>query len=99
MKVEKLYLETKEGRLPINNNIVEKYKLEKGTKSPFSQNRIVDKNGSYKYEKSSKDQNTPEQVKMDEKFFTDEIDEMDNGLAMSTSEILDFSQGVDSSNR
>lgn len=43
--MDKLYIETENGNQPIDNDITQKYNLQKGTKSPFTGNRIVDKYG------------------------------------------------------
>ena len=42
--MEELFIETKEGNFPINQEIAEEYDLEKGTKAPFTGNRIVNVN-------------------------------------------------------
>jgi hypothetical protein len=86
-KMEELNLETKNGRLPINKNIVEKYNLRKGTLSSFTCNRIVDKNGKYIIEK-------PKVKGLEEANEGDQAKE--NGLLLQTSEIIDFAQGADS---
>lgn len=87
--MEKLFVETKDGKLKIDDSIVEKYDLKKGTLSPFTQNHIVDKNGDFNREEPSEEKFSLNQG-------DDEIDEMENGLLLSTSEMLDIAQGVDS---
>lgn len=84
-----LFVETKEGKMKIDGNIVEKYDLKKGSVSPFTQNPIVDQNGDFK-----RDDPPEKWVSLNER--EDEIDEMENGLLLSTSEMLDIAQGVDS---
>lgn len=87
--MEELYIETKDGKQKIDNNIVEKYDLKKGTLSPFTREPLVDKFGDFTREELPK-----EVVSLNQG--DDEIDEMENGLLLSTSEILDIAQGVDS---
>jgi hypothetical protein len=101
--MDKLFLETEKGNLPIDQGIVDKYHLHKGTRSPFSHDRIIGQNGDYNLELTDKEEASLQGIAKDtmegRRFSTDGTDNMDNGLAMSTSEIIDFSQGVDSSNR
>lgn len=85
--MEELFLETKNGNVPINQDMIKKYHLQKGTRSPFTNGRIVGKNGKYVLEKPKKKA----------AFQGDGIAEMGNGLALSTSEMIDFTQGADSS--
>lgn len=87
--MEELYIKTKEGMQKIDNSIVEKYDLKKGTLSPFSRSTLVNENGDAKREEQPK-----EVVSLNQG--DDEIDEMENGLLLSTSEMLDIAQGVDS---
>lgn len=96
--MEELYLETKKGNLPIEQNIIEKYDLNSGTLSPFTQQRIVDVNGEYQREPSyTEDELNKEFNDMQIKGMkSDGIDQMENGFELSTSEIIDFSQGTDS---
>ncbi len=95
-----LYLETPDGNVPIDPQFIERYNLQQGTRSPFSRNRIVGKNGEYFIDPESVEdirEHADKRVPYDG-FHDDGIDEMDNGFAISTSEIIDFSQGVDSEN-
>ncbi len=87
--MEKLYMETKAGNFPIDEKIVEKYDLEKGTFSPFTSNRIINSNGDFTKKVPPK-----EPVSMGES--EGEVDGMENGLMLSTSEMIDLAQGVDS---
>ncbi|WFR59366.1 hypothetical protein QA584_09830 [Anaerocolumna sp. AGMB13025] len=87
--MEELYLETKEGKVKIDDRIAQKYDLKKGTVSPFTQNHIVDKAGEFKREEPPKKRDSINQG-------DDEIEEMENGFYLSTSEMLDIAQGVDS---
>jgi hypothetical protein len=91
-KMEELFLETENGIIPIDPEIVRKYKLEKGSRSPFARSRIVGRNGEYPdrvAESGTKKQWLDEQSEHD-------IEDIDNGILFSTSEILDLAQGVDS---
>jgi len=97
--MKELYLESKNGIEPINPEIAEKYHLSKGTYSPFTQSRIVGKYGDFNFEPDNRDDyiagSTLTNVPRDG-FHEDGIDSMDNGFEMSTSEIIDFAQGTDS---
>mgnify|MGYP000937461795 CR=1 FL=1 len=99
--MEDLYLETKHGRERIDEQTVKKYHLESGMLSPFTQNRIVGENGEYRPKKDS-DGDSEASIRQDfsdmplQGIRGDVADEMDNGFVMSQSEIIDFSQGVDS---
>lgn len=95
-----LYLETTNGMTPIDEKTIQKYHLESGTKSPFTQNRIVGRNDDSLPSKN--DEDTEASLHRDfndmpaQDIRGDGVDEMDNGFVMSQSEIIDFSQGVDS---
>jgi hypothetical protein len=88
-KMKEIYLETKEGRIKIDDRIAQKYDLKKGTVSPFTQNHIVDKSGDFNRE------DPPEKIDSINQG-DDDIKEMENGFLLSTSEMLDIAQGVDS---
>lgn len=91
--MKKVLLKTKAGIYPIDPAIAEKYNLMPGVASPFTGGIIVDQNGQVP---------TPEQAKAPSLEGTEgelangEIAEIDNALTLSQSEIIDFSQGVDS---
>lgn len=92
--MELLYLETARGRETIDPALIEKYHLIAGTRSPFTQQRILDEQGRFQmdaFDTEGFDPDLPE-----EDYPDDGIDLMQDGFQMSTSEILDFSQGVDS---
>ena len=99
--MDELYLETGNKKERINNEAVEKYHLEPGTLSPFTQNRIVEKDGVH-HEKRNSDKDSETQIRQEfdnmplQGSKNDGIDGMDNGFELSQSEIIDFSQGVDS---
>lgn len=87
--MEELYIETKNGNLRIDDAFIQKYNLKKGTLSPFTRSRIVGKNGDFHREDLSEEKESISQV-------DDEIKEMENGLMLSQSEMIDIAQGVDS---
>lgn len=87
--MDRLYIETENGNMPIDNEITQKYNLQKGNKSPFTGYRIVDKYGDYSV------QNQPEEIH-DLSNHEDEIKDLENGLQLSTSEMFDIADGVDS---
>lgn len=96
--MEELYLETKNGNVPIDEDTIEKYDLKKGSLSPFTRNRIVGRNGEY-YLKSDIEEALLKQSfnKMPEEGFHDDgIAHMEDGFELSTSEMIDISQGLDS---
>lgn len=99
--MEKLYLKTKDGMVSIDQDAVEKYHLEKGSQSPFTQDRIVNQNGEY-LQKHDSGKDSEESIRQDfnnmpvQGIEGDGVDQMDNGFQFSQSEIIDFSQGVDS---
>ncbi len=89
--MEELFLEMKNGKIPLSQEIIKKYNLKKGTRSPFSNERIVGKNGEYFIEKTEKKGSLNE-----EKVNGSGIGEMENGIELSTSEMIDIAQGADS---
>jgi hypothetical protein len=93
--MEKLYLKTKAGIVPIDPSIVEKYDLKPGMTSPFSHSNIVDGNG----EATAKEEEQQPEGEPKGELVNDGISQLENGITLSQSEIIDFSQGVDSSNR
>jgi hypothetical protein len=95
--MEKLYLKTKAGIVPLDPSIVEKYDLKPGMTTPFSHASIVDQNGEAKPIEDKAVQKPEGEPKGE--LVNDGISQLDNGLTLSQSEMIDFSQGVDSSNR
>lgn len=91
--MKKVFLKTKTGTYPIDPVIAEKYGLRPGMASPFTQGAIVDENGQVPAEEDVKAQNLEGSQG---ELINDEIAEIDNSLSLSQSEIIDFSQGVDS---
>jgi len=90
--MEDLYLETENGNIPIDQEVIEKYNLKKGSFSPFTHKRIIDKNGDYILEKQPTEYATLDGNQDDPEFH-----EMENGFMLSTSEMIDIAEGVDSS--
>ncbi len=96
--MEKLYIETSRGNVPIDREFIEKYNLQKGMNTPFSRDRIVGNNGEFFIDPSQQEHvraHDTKKVPFDG-FPDDEIETMDKGMELSTSEIIDFAQGVDS---
>lgn len=87
--MEHLFIETKQGRIPINDAMTEKYKLKEGTYTPFTHQKIVDERGKFIHEEVEK-----KNVSL--KNQDNEIKEMENGLMLSTSEMIDIAEGADS---
>jgi len=99
--MEDLYLETKSGRAPIDDETARKYHLKPGALSPFTQNHIVGENGNLSSGADrGRDSESAIRQDFEEMPFQgirgDGVDQMDNGFEFSQSEIIDFSQGVDS---
>jgi hypothetical protein len=96
-----IIIETKRGSEEISEDIAEKYNLKQGDLSPFTQSRIVGTDGDFQSENTA-DHDSEAWIRQDFKQMPekgipdDEIDHMDNGFEFSQSEIIDFSQGVDS---
>lgn len=99
--MEELYLKTKSGKQPIEAAAAEKYHLEPGDLSPFTRERIVDRNGK-KGKPADADEDSEASIRQDfdnmplKGITGDGVDQMENGFEFSQSEIIDFSQGVDS---
>lgn len=99
--MEDLYLETKIGKEHIDALTAEKYHLEPGSLSPFTGNRIVSGDGEHE---SSGVPEADSEASIRQDFNDmplkgragDGVDQMENGFEFSQSEIIDFSQGVDS---
>lgn len=91
--MEKLFLELNDDRVPLSEDMVQKYDLKKGMYSPFTRNRIVNEKGDFIVEKHKKDE-TFEKQEVNKALES----EMQETFDLSTSEILDISEGVDSDN-
>lgn len=87
--MEELFIETKTGKTPIDSDLVQKYHLQEGTYTPFSHEKIVDKDGNFVHPEPEKEEPSFE-------FKEDEVEEMENGLLLSTSEMIDIAEGADS---
>lgn len=92
--MDKLYMEIGDRRVPISDEIAQKYKLKKGTYSPYTGYRIVDENGGFPVPENK----TKDQYELQEANKARESIAQEN-MDLSTSEIIDFSQGVDSDNK
>lgn len=82
--MEELYIQTVNGNIPINSELVKKYGLEKGMISAFSNFKIVGKGGEF-----------PSRCKNQK--INGEIEEAEN-VILTQSEILDFANAADSTN-
>lgn len=95
--MEKLYLKTDGGLVPIDEKVTEKYNLKKGTRSPFNRLWIVDESGTTGDGVSETSSPGADEMPAGEGIEDDEIVEFeDTGAIMSQSEIIDFSHGTDS---
>jgi len=91
--MEQLYMQLPQGNTPIDPAIIDKYHLEKGTVSPFNQYRIVGENGEFPERGSGKRDTEDHAIHAEE---DSEFTGMKNGFVLSTSELIDLSQGTDS---
>jgi len=97
--MKELFLNTKQGLVPIEEKIIEKYNLKEGIISPFSRYWIVDKNGSLGEKLPENETSSPgvDEMPAGEGLENDEIVEFsETGAILSQSEIIDFSGGTDS---
>lgn len=98
---EELYMVSDEGKIPISREEAKKYELKKGSLSPFTGRPIVGKEGWSKslHSREKEEAKEPKAENLDAKLVEPEdgMVELENGALFSTSEILDISQGVDSS--
>ncbi|HBT63159.1 MAG TPA: hypothetical protein DEB10_00665 [Ruminococcaceae bacterium] len=88
--MENLYIETLDGNALIPQDLVIKYHLEKGMFSPFTASKLVGENNDFplraeEYKNSRK-----------ESTMLSEHEEETENVMLSTSEIIDFAQGLDS---
>lgn len=96
--MEKLFLQTENGLIPLDEKMIEKYNLVKGRKSPFTRYYVVDETGNHNFG-STKETSSDDVDRMPagEGAEDDEIVEFsDTGTILSQSEIIDFSHGTDS---
>lgn len=89
--MKNLYIETKNGAVPIDKNIEKKYKLEKGTMTPFTDERILGAGGDF-----TKEKHDDEAMKNLGNVRKEDGVEPEDGIMLTTSEIIDFTQGTDS---
>ena len=87
--MERLFVETNQELMPIDDAIIEKYGLKEGTHTPLTHQRIVDQNGNFIQQKVEKSDDALDNQ-------DDEIAEMEDGLALSQSEMFDIAEGSDS---
>jgi len=92
---EDLYLETETGYVKISPEMIDKLNLKKGNMSPFTNNRIVGRNGEF-FKETSKEEEKKEISSGLNKGPEDGVVQLDNGLMLTRSEILDISHGTDS---
>ncbi|NLJ58000.1 MAG: hypothetical protein GX339_04045 [Tissierellia bacterium] len=93
--MKELFLKTENGLIPLDSEIIEKYNLVEGRKSPFTRYYVVDKTGNNKFDKVKIDVPVDEMPE-GEGLEDDEIVEFsETGAILSQSEIIDFSQGTD----
>lgn len=89
---QELFIVTGSGRYKIDQELVKKYNLKKGSRTPFSGYLVTDRQGDATNEvplqEGVKDIRDPKEE--------DDPITMDNGAVLSTAEMLDISQGVDS---
>ncbi len=82
--MKKLFIKTENAMLPLDLNLIEKYNLKAGDRSPDNRYKIVDEYGN--------------EVKQDDdkevKYNRDEL--MSDGQIFRASEVLDLAEGVDS---
>jgi hypothetical protein len=88
--MENLYIETMNGSVPIPKDIVAKQHLEKGMLSPFTCSRIVGENNDFP-SRQAMYKNAKNETGL-----LNEDPEATENVMLSTSEIIDFSQGLDS---
>lgn len=91
--MEKLYLETKNGLVPLAPATVAKYHLQKGTRSPFTGGRIVGEGGDFTRPPALQGERPPASS-----FQTGGVGAAERAdVVLTTSEIIDFAHGEDSS--
>jgi hypothetical protein len=81
--MDELFLITEQGKIPIRQDMIKKYSLTKGMRSPFTNNMIADKNGDSTLEQKVEDRPTSEKMNEETPVFT-------------AAEAIDIAQGADS---
>ncbi|MPM94333.1 hypothetical protein SDC9_141479 [bioreactor metagenome] len=90
--MDELYIKNENSKIPVDPKIIKKYHIKKGALSPFTNSRIVDSRGS-----DSPDDSANKAVERDlEQKPEDGVSDLEGGVMLTTSEILDFAQGADS---
>lgn len=93
---KKLYIRTAGGLAPIDPALAEKYGLRPGMASPFSEGRIVDDSG-VAHDDAVPD--APERIDtVKGELVNDGIAQLDNGMTLSHSEMIDIAHAEDSKN-
>lgn len=87
--MENLYIETKNGRTPIDPELVKKFNLEKGSLTPFTRSPIVGENGDFPPETATEKDPKNSGLKLPEP-------DAQESVMLETSEVIDFAQGTDS---
>lgn len=83
--MENLFIKTGTGNIPLPQKIIQKYKLEKGMVSPFSGCPIVGANNDFPSRTYAAKNSKEDTMRAD----TEDV-------TLSTSEIIDFAEGMDS---
>lgn len=90
--MEELYIETENGKFKLDEEIIKKYNIRMGTKSPFNGYRIVGPNN--EYPELAEDGKGEE--KEDHNLETEYgMVDLDNDIVMSQSEMIDIARGTD----
>lgn len=94
--MKELFLETPNGRVPIDKSIVEKYNIKEGVYSPFTRCRIVDKSGVFYKDIKDKTDTDISQMPEGEGMDNDNVVEFPEGESYSTAEIIELHEATDS---
>lgn len=90
---QNLFVTIENRQYPIDPFLIEKYQLKKGQETPFSKGIITDANGNAKDVEGLKEQMLN---KFNEPKKDDDPPGMENGMTLSTAEMIDVTQGTDS---
>jgi hypothetical protein len=94
---KQLYIKYENGIVPIDPAIAEKYNLRAGTMSPFSGGLIIDMDESPKESEPKKPKVRGREETIGE-LVNDGIAQLDNGMTLSHSEMIDIAEAADSKN-
>jgi hypothetical protein len=95
-KGKKLFIRTTGGLSPVDPALAEKYGLRPGMALPFSEGRVVDDSGVPQEEAVPEAPERIDTVKGE--LVNDGIAQLDNGLTLSHSEMIDIAHAEDSKN-